>query len=128
MIDLRPVRRAPLGVLVLGVLLLFLGAGLIVAPVYLVVTGVEGRRLPGWAAMAGTGAVALYLSLALLRMRRWAWTAVVVLLVLLLGSSIVRAVVSNEPPGAELAEIAAELLALGYLARRPIRDAFRPAT
>lgn len=127
MIDAASARRAPLGVLVLGLLLLFLGAGLIVAPTYLLLAGTEGRHL-GWAAMAASGCLTLYLSAAVLSMRRWAWTAIIALLVLMLASSVVRAALADEPPVAPVAEILLELLALGYLARRPVRDAFRRAS
>lgn len=127
MIDTASARRVPLGVLVLGVLLLFLGAGLIVGAAYLLLTGAERRHL-GWVTMAASGGVALYLSTAVLRTRRWAWTTILALLVLMLASSVARAVLSAAPPVAPLAEIVLELLGLAYLARRPVRDAFRRAS
>lgn len=117
-------RRAPAGVLVLSGMLLFLGAGLIVSGTYLAIT----RPSVGW--LAGLSAVALgplviYVALHVVRLTHWAWLVLVLVMVMLFLSSCVRLLASPELTAAPVAELLAEIAALVYLARKPVRDVFR---
>lgn len=116
-------QRAPLGILAMGALLCFLAAGLVLGGSYLALSRADAGWV-AWAAVLVAGPALLYLGLHLTRLTPWAWLAMVLLLVLLLGSSIVRAVVEPDAGVSPLGEIAVELGILGYLARRPVRRAF----
>lgn len=115
--------RVPLGVLVLGAVLAFLGAGLLVAGVYLAVARADVGRLAA-AATIIVGPLAVYVALSLVRLARWAWLAIILLLTLLLGSSVVRLVYSPGLPMESIGEIALEIVSLLYLGRRRVRGAF----
>jgi hypothetical protein len=118
------IRRAPTGILVLGTLLFFIGAGFVLGGAYLGLT----REDVGWGAWATAllmGPVVVYVALHLVRLTRWAWLSMVLTLALLLISSIARALGSSEIPLAPLLEAVAEIGFLAYLSRPPIRRAFR---
>ena len=117
------VRRAPLGVLVLGALLAFLGAGFVVAAAYFALAGPEVGWVPLLMGM-GAGPLALYVALHLIRLTHWAWLAMVLVLLLLIGSSVWRLLVTPPPPTVPVLEIVLELLGLLYLARPRVRGAF----
>jgi hypothetical protein len=116
-------RRPPVGVLVLGGLLAFLGAGFVVGAAYFTLAepGV------GWVPLltgAGAGPLALYVAIHLIRLTHWAWLAMVLALALLLASSLWRLAVAPPPPVAPVLEIVVELLGLAYLTRPGVRGAF----
>ena len=116
-------RRPPVGVLVLGGLLAFLGAGFILGAAYFTLAGPE----LGWTAVltgVGAGPLALYVAIHLVRLTHWAWLAMVLVLLLLLASSAWRLVVSPPPPTVPVLEIVAELFGLAYLTRPGVRGAF----
>lgn len=118
------VSRAPTGVLLLAGALGVLGAGLVLGAAYLALD----RQDVGWVpvvAGGGAGPVAIYVALHLVRLTRWAWQTMMLALALLLLSSLWRLVAAPPPPVAPLAEVAAELLAMAYLARKSVRSAFR---
>lgn len=116
-------RRAPLGVTVLGALLFLLGAGLVVGGVFLALSRREAGWVP-WAAALLAGPAVIYMALHLLRLSRWAWLTMVLLVMLLLASSLVRVLAAPGELVAPLAEIAVELALLLYLGRAPVRRAF----
>ncbi|HET7321109.1 MAG TPA: hypothetical protein VFI96_01350 [Longimicrobiaceae bacterium] len=116
-------RRAPLGVLVLGALLGFLGGAVFVVGSYLALSRREAGWM-AWGAALAVGPLLLYMAVQLTRLARWAWLAMVLLLVLLAGSSAVRLVITPDIPMAPLGELAAEGLALLYLLRPHVRRAF----
>lgn len=116
-------RRAPLGILVLAVLLGVMGVGLLLGAVHVFLSGREF----GPTALAAAfvfGPLCLYLAVHLIRLSRWAWLAMMALVALLLISSTARAVLTTGPRFLPVAEIAVELLFLVYLRRRDIRGAF----
>lgn len=116
------IRRAPLGVLVIGVVLFLLGGMLVVGGVYLALA----RRDTGWFAWLSAlllGPVTVYLALHLVRRTPWAWLTMILLLGLLIASSVVRAV-GSPSPFAPLGELVLEAACLAYLVRAPVRRAF----
>ena len=116
-------RRAPLGILVIGFALSLLGAGFLVGGAYLAVT----RPDTGWMAWLGiiaVGPLLLYIAFHVVRLSPWTWLALIGLAVLLLVSAIARLFLAGTPPLAPLPEIAVELAALGYLTRLRVRRAF----
>lgn len=125
----QQIRRAPLGVLVLSMVLGLLGAGIMVAGIYL------GLSRPGagwgvWLGAVAAGPLILFVALRLLSLASWTWATLVMLLVLLLISSCIRAVMTpGLLPAVPTVEIALELVALAYLASPSVRGAFgrRPA-
>jgi hypothetical protein len=114
---------APIGVLVIGVLLLLLGAGLVVGGVVLLLAGGPGPSL-AWLAVLAAGPLAIYLSLHFVYGRRWAWTAVVSLLVFILASGVARAAVADGVTLMPLLEAAVSLGCLAYLFRAHVRRGF----
>lgn len=117
------VRRAPAGILVLGVALTLLGLGFVGGGLYLGLT----RDDAGWVALAAgllVGPVLLYLSLHLVRLTAWAWLAVVILLALLFASSVTRALSSPEAGLSPIGEIVVEVGFLLYLWSPGVRRAF----
>ena len=120
----QQIRSAPLGVLVLSMVLGLLGAGMMVAGVY------QGLARPGagwggWLGAAAVGPLILFVSFRLLSLASWTWATLVILLVLLFISSCIRAVYTpGMLPAVPLMEIALELLALLYLASPSVRRAF----
>ena len=120
----QQIRSAPLGVLVLSMMLGLLGAGMMVAGVYL------GLARPGagwgvWLGAAAVGPLILFVSFRLLSLASWTWATLVILVVLLLISSCIRAVFTpGMLPAVPLAEIALELLTLFYLVSPTVRRAF----
>lgn len=117
------IRGAPLGVVVVGSLLLFLGAGLVLGGFYLALARPDAGWMP-WILALGIGPTALYLALHLLRRTSWAWLALVALLALLAVSSLVRLLNVPGPVLAPLAELSLEALLLVYFARPTVRRAF----
>ncbi len=117
-------RRAPLGVLVLGTLLFFAGGSLLVGGVYLAAAGkLSSVMIPLLAAIGG--GLAAYVALKFLLLRRRAWSAAVVLLILLALYAGARAVMNPVPlPIYPLGEMAFEVVALVYLTRRSVRELF----
>lgn len=120
----RRLREAPLGVLVLSMMLGVLGAGIMVAGVYLGLA----RPGAGWAVWLGAGAIGpliLFVGIRLLSLASWTWGMLVVLLVLLLISSCARAVLTpGVLPTVPAVEIVVEVAALAYLASPRVRRAF----
>lgn len=120
----QQIREAPLGVLVLSMVLGLLGAGIMIAGVYL------GLSRPGagwgvWLGAVAAGPLILFVGLRLLSLAPWTWATLVMLLVLLLISSCIRAVMTpGIIPAVPAVEIALELLALLYLATPAVRRAF----
>ncbi|MQA91233.1 MAG: hypothetical protein GEU90_13540 [Gemmatimonas sp.] len=90
---------------------------------WLVLFGASGSLWAGMVA-AVAGPAILYLSYHVVRLARWAWTAVLVMVALMLGSSIVRLVVTPALDVSVIAEIIAELGIGLYLTRPAIRSAF----
>jgi hypothetical protein len=118
------VRRTPLGVLVLGGLLGFLGAGFVVGAAYFTIAGPEVGWVPIVMGVVA-GPLALYVAMHLVRLTHWAWQAMVLVLALLLGSSVWRLWVSPPPPTVPVLEMVLELFCLAYLFRPRIRGAFK---
>ncbi len=116
-------RRAPIGVLVLGALLFFVGAGFILAGVFFLLLGTVGIPFGG-VIMLLVGPLFLYVALQLVLLQRWAWLAIVALLALLLVSSLIRAFTAEEIPIAPLFEVVVQLGTLAYLTRPRVRGAF----
>jgi hypothetical protein len=114
---------APIGVLVIGALLLFLGAGLIIGGVVLLLSGRPGGW-PAWLGLLASGPLAIYLSLHFVDGDRWAWITVVALLLLILGSGVARAIAGGGPPIASLVEVVVSLGCLAYLFRARVRGGF----
>lgn len=120
----RWLGRAPLGVLVLGMVLALLGAGFMAAGAYLGLT----RPAAGWPIWLGAvliGPLILYVRLRVIALAPWAWLTMLVLTLLLLASSSVRAAVTPSIPIAPLGEILLELGVIGYLLTPRVRAAFR---
>lgn len=120
----RWLARAPLGVLVLGMVLTLLGAGFLAGGVYLGLT----RADAGWATWLGAlviGPLILFVGVRVIGLAPWTWTTMLLLAVLLLASSCVRAIVTPTFPVVPLVEIALELLVIGYLATPRVRAVFR---
>ena len=123
----RWLKRAPLGVLVLSGVLALLGAGFVLAGVYL------GLARPdvGWGVWLGAlaiGPLTLYVGVRLLSLASWTWSTMMLLLSFLLVSSLVRAAITPGTPTVPLLEIAVEVAALAYLASRHVRRAFGRAS
>lgn len=117
-------RQAPIGVLVLGFLLLLVGAGLILGGAVFVVSG-RARSWPVWVGLLAAGPLAVHVALHFLWGRGWAWLAVVAMLALLGASAAVRVVAGGEGlPVVPLAELAVTLAALAYLIRPRVRQVF----
>jgi len=115
--------RAPIGVLVLGFLLLLVGAGLILGGAFFALTG-EARAWPVWAVMFGTGPLAIYLALQFVGGRGWAWIAVCAMLVMTAVTSAFRTWSTEAFPVVPLVEIVISLTVLAYLARPSVRRSF----
>lgn len=115
--------RAPIGVLVLGVLLSFLGSGIFLGGVFFAFGGTPGSWV-AWLMMLLVGPLVLYVALHFLMLRHWAWLVIVLLLALLLGSSLIRTVTAEGAPVAPLAEVVVEILSLAYVVRPRVRAAF----
>lgn len=120
----RWLGRAPLGVLVLGMVLALLGAGFMAGGAYLGLTRADAGW-PMWLGALVIGPLILYVGVRVIGLAPWAWTTLLLLTVLLLASSCVRAIVTPTFPVVPLAEIAVELLVIGYLASPRVRNAFR---
>lgn len=117
-------RQAPLGVLVLSTILGLLGAGFVLAGIYLGIARPDiGWRL--WLGALAIGPLTFYVAIRLLSLAAWTWSTMVVLLALLLVSSCARAWITPGTPTVPLVEIALELGALAYLATPGVRRAFR---
>jgi hypothetical protein len=116
-------RNAPIGVLVLGFLLLVLGAGLILGGAVFAFSG-GPRSWPIWVVLFGAGPLAIYVALEFVSGRSWAWLAVVAMLVMSAAASGVRVFDAAVFPIAPLAEIALSLAAVAYLMRPHVRQAF----
>lgn len=120
----RRLRNAPMGVLVLSMMLGLLGAGIMVAGVYLGLAG-PGAGWGVWLGAVAAGPLILFVGIRLLSLASWTWGMLVVLLVLLLVSSCARAVLTpGTLPTVPMVEIALELAALAYLATPRVRRAF----
>jgi hypothetical protein len=117
-------RHAPIGVLVLGFLLLLVGAGLILGGAVFVISG-RARSWPVWIVLLGAGPLAIYVALHFLTGRGWAWLTVVAMLVLLALTAALRAAASPVFPLAPLSEILVSVASLAYLFRPRVRQAFR---
>jgi hypothetical protein len=116
-------RRAPIGVLVLGFMLLLIGGGLILGGALFVFSG-RPSAWPVWIILFGAGPLAIYLALQFISGQGWAWTTVIAMLVLVLISSGVRAIRAEVLPVVPFAEILVSLAVLAYLARPRVRQAF----
>jgi hypothetical protein len=116
-------RRAPIGVLVLGGLLFFVGAGFILSGVFFALSGTAGSWLT-WLLMLAVGPLFLYVALQFVLLRRRAWLVIVLLVGLLLLSSLLRSFTAPALPVSPLAEIVVELLTLAYLVRPRVRAEF----
>lgn len=117
------IRRAPVGVLVMGGLLSFLAAGFVLGGSYLGLSRADAGWVP-WVAVLFAGPVLLYFGLHLLKLTPWAWLATVLLLVLLFASSIARAVLAPETGFSPFGEMVVEAGWLLYLWRPSVRQAF----
>ncbi len=115
--------QAPIGVLVLGGLLFFVGAGFILGGVFFALVGSGGSWI-AWLVMLAVGPLFLYVALQFVLLRRWAWLVIVLLVGLLLLSSVLRTFMAPVIPVSPLTEIVVELLTLGYLARPRVRAVF----
>lgn len=116
-------RRAPLGILVVGFALLLLGAGFVAGGVYLGLA----RADTGWVAWGGAvviGPLLFYVAVHLLRLSSWAWLALVGLMALLLASALARFLLAGPHPLAPLLEMCVEIVLLVYLTRPSVRRAF----
>jgi hypothetical protein len=116
-------REAPIGVLVLGFLLLLVGAGLILGGAVFAISG-GARSWPVWVFLFGAGPLAIHLALHFVYRRGWAWAAVVVMLVLTAVTSAFRAAVAEVFPVVPLVEIGVSLAVIAYLLRPRVRAAF----
>ena len=116
-------RETPLGVLVLGGLLAFLGAGFVVGAAYFTIASPEVGWVPILMGVVA-GPLAIYVGMHLVRRTHWAWLAMVLVLVLLFASSAWRLWVSPPPPVVPIFEMALELSCLAYLSRPRVRAAF----
>ena len=117
-------RSAPLGVLVLSMMLGLLGAGIMIAGAYLGLTR-PGAGWGVWVGAVAVGPLILFVGMRLLSLATWTWSMLVMLLVLLLLSSCARAVLTpGVLPTVPMVEIVLELAALAYLATPRVRRAF----
>lgn len=116
-------REAPIGVLVLGFLLLLVGGGLILGGAFFALTG-GARSWPVWAALFGAGPLAIHLALHFMHRSGWAWSTVVGMLTLTVVTSALRAVLADVFPVVPLLEIALSLAVLAYLVRPRVRRVF----
>jgi hypothetical protein len=120
-------RTAPIGVLVLGFLLLVVGAGLILGGAIFAFSG-GPRSWPIWVVLFGAGPLAIYLALQFVSGRGWAWVAVVAMLLMSAAASALRVFDAAVFPLAPLAEILLSLAAVAYLMRPRVRQSFdRPS-
>jgi len=109
-------------VLVASAVLALTGVGFVAGAGYLALA-----RGVGWVPLAAglvLGPLTVYVAVHLLRGTHWAWLAVVLLLLLLLASSIWRLTAAEALDTVPIVEIAFEILGLGYLTRRPVRQSF----
>ncbi|HEX6926514.1 MAG TPA: hypothetical protein VF167_13925 [Longimicrobiaceae bacterium] len=119
----QALRRAPLGVVVLGTILGLLGAGSLLGGIYLALARPDiGWRV--WLGVLAIGPLSLYVAVRLVSLAAWTWSTMIVLLVLLLISSCARAWITPEIPTVPIFEILIELATLGYLASPSVRRAF----
>gem|GEM_PF-5518590 len=116
-------REAPIGVLVLGFLLLLVGGGLIVGGAVFAFAGF-GRSWPVWLVLFGAGPLAIYLAVQFVSRRGWAWSTVVAMLALTAVTSTYRAFVADVFPVAPIAEVVVSLAVIAYLVRPRVRAAF----
>lgn len=116
-------RRAPVGILAMGVLLCFLAAGLVLGGSYLALSRPDTGWVP-WLSVLVAGPALLYLGLHLTRLTSWAWLTMVMLLVLLIASSILRAISDPDAGLSPAGELVIEAAVLAYLFRTPVRRAF----
>jgi hypothetical protein len=116
-------RRAPIGILVLGFGLLLLGAGFIAAGLYLAFARADAGWMP-WLVALGFGPALLYVAHHVVRLARWTWPALLGGCLLLLASAVVRLLLDGPNPLAPLAEIVVEAGILFYLTRPRVRAAF----
>ena len=115
-------RKAPIGVLVLGALLFFLGAGLLLAGTFFLLAGRGGSWLT-WATLAA-GPLAVYVALSFVLLRKRAWMVVTAVLVLLATSALLRLFWTPGVPVSPAAEMIAAVAMLLYLRRPRVREAF----
>jgi hypothetical protein len=116
-------RTAPIGVLVLGFLLLVVGAGLILGGAIFAFSG-GARSWPIWVVLFGAGPLAIYLALQFVSGRGWAWVAVVAMLLMSAAASALRAFDAAVFPLAPVAEVLLSLAAVAYLMRPHVRQSF----
>jgi hypothetical protein len=116
-------RSAPIGVLVLGFMLLLVGAGLMLGGAVFFISG-QATSWPVWLVLFGAGPLAMYVALQFVSGQAWAWVTVVSMLVLVLASSLVRAVGAEVLPVVPLSEMLASLAVLAYLLRPRVRQVF----
>jgi hypothetical protein len=116
-------REAPIGVLVLGFLLLVVGGGLIVGGAVFALAG-GARSWPVWVVLFGAGPLAIYLALNFVYRRSWAWSAVIAMLVLTALTSTYRAFSADVFPAVPILEIVISLGTITYLVRPHVRRAF----
>jgi hypothetical protein len=116
-------RQTPIGVLVVGFLLLLVGAGLMLGGIIFLVSG-RASAWPVWLVLFGAGPLAIYLALHFVWRRRWAWTTVVAMLMLALFTATVRALRAEVIPVAPISEIVVAGATLMYLLRTRVRQTF----
>jgi hypothetical protein len=117
------IRRAPLGILLVGGILCFLGFGLALGGGYLAVARSD-TGWGAWLAVLVAGPALVYLGVNLLRLTRGSWRTLALLLTFLLASSLVRAATSPEAGLSPFGEIVLEIALLLYLTRPAVRRAF----
>jgi hypothetical protein len=116
-------RNAPIGVLVIGFLLLLVGVGFILGGTMFAVSG-RGRGWPVWLVLFGVGPLVIYVALHFVSGRGWAWLTIVVVLLLMLLSAAVRLFTAVVFPVVPLAEIVVSGAIMAYLLRPRVRSVF----
>jgi hypothetical protein len=116
-------RTAPIGVLVIGFLLLVIGLGFLLGGTVYVVSG-RGAGWPIWLMLFGAGPLVIYVAVHFVSRQGWAWITIVAMLFLILLSAALRAATASVFPVMPLAEILLCAAAIAYLLRPRVRGAF----